>query len=106
SVTSMKGVEDEQEKNWVVDVLVEKGQSSLAPLTRYMKTADQLAFPLKALERIAMHDRIVQAIDDILASEKPGYARFPDRRIDAIKWFCEWKEATDDEILARVPPYL
>jgi hypothetical protein len=31
-VTSMKGVEDEQEKNWVVDVLVEKGGASIAPL--------------------------------------------------------------------------
>src|SRR4051794_18881241 len=26
-VTSMKGVEDEQEKSWVVDVLVEKGNA-------------------------------------------------------------------------------
>src|SRR5215510_12800922 len=46
-ITSMKGVEDEQEKNWVVDVLVEKGGASLAPLTRYMKSAEQLSFPLR-----------------------------------------------------------
>src|SRR5437870_3624791 len=68
-VTSMKGVEDEQEKNWVVDVLVEKGAMSLAPLVRYMKTAEQLAFPLKVVERIADHDKILQVVDEILASE-------------------------------------
>ena len=105
-VTSMKGVEDEQEKHWVVDVLVEKGGASLAPVTRYMKNADQLSFPLRVLERVADHDKIITIVDDIFASEKPGYARFPDRRIDLIKWFCEWKGATEEEVLARVLPYV
>jgi HEAT repeat protein len=105
-VTSMKGVEDEQEKNWVVDVLVEKGASAWQPLTRYMKGAEQLSFPLRALERTADHDRILKLVDEIFASEPPGYARFPDRRIDLIKWFTEWKDATEDEVLSRVLPYL
>jgi len=105
-VTSMKGVEDEQEKHWVVDVLVEKGGASLAPVTRYMKNADQLSFPLRVLERIADHDKILKIIDDVLASEPPGYARFPDRRIDVIKWFCEWNGATEEEVLSRVTPYV
>ena len=105
-VTSMKGVEDEQEKNWVVDVLVEKGGATLAPLVRYMKTAEQLAFPLRVLERIADHDRILKVVDEIFASEPPGYVRMPDRRIDLMKWFCEWKPATDDEVIPRIEPYL
>jgi hypothetical protein len=105
-VTSMKGVEDEQEKNWVVDVLVEKGGASWNPLTRYMKNAEQLSFPLRVLERIADHDKILSVVDQLFASEPPGYARFPDRRIDLIKWFTEWKGATEDEVLPRVLPYL
>src|SRR5215475_7239719 len=47
AITSLKGVEDEQEKHWVVDTLVGMGSAALAPLVRYMKTAEQLAFPLK-----------------------------------------------------------
>jgi hypothetical protein len=105
-VTSMKGVEDEQEKHWVVDVLVEKGGASWVPLTRYMKNADQLSFPLRVLERIADHDKIIKVVDDVLASEPPGYARFPERRIDVIKWFCEWKGATEEEVLSRILPYV
>jgi hypothetical protein len=105
-VTSMKGVEDEQEKNWVVDVLVEKGGASWAPLTRYMKSADQLSFPLRVLERIGDHDKILEVIDGLLASEPPGYARFPDRRIDVIKWLSEWNGATEDEVIERVTPYV
>ena len=50
-ITSNKGVEDEQEKHWVVNTLVEKGTVSLPPLVRYMKGADQLGFPLRVLER-------------------------------------------------------
>jgi hypothetical protein len=106
SITSLKGVEDEQEKNWVVDVLIEKGAMSFAPLVRYMKSADQLSFPLRVLERIADHDKILKVVDEILASEPPGYVRMPDRRIDLLKWFTEWKEATDDEVIPRVKPYL
>jgi hypothetical protein len=106
SITSLKGVEDEQEKSWVVDVLVEKGAMSLGPLVRYMKTAEQLAFPLKVLERLADHDKVLKVVDEILASEPPGYVRMPDRRIDLLKWFTEWKGATDDEMIPRVLPYL
>ena len=105
-VTSMKGVEDEQEKSWVVDVLVEKGAASLPALVRYMKNADQLSFPLRVLERVADHDKVIAVVDELFASEPPGYARFPDRRIDLIKWFTEWKGATEDEVISRVTPYL
>jgi hypothetical protein len=106
AITSLKGVEDEQEKNWVVDVLVEKGAMSLAPLVRYMKTAEQLSFPLRVLERVADHDKIIKVVDEILATEPPGYVRMPDRRIDLLKWFTEWKGGTDDEVIPRIKPYL
>ena len=106
AVTSTKGVEDEQEKSWCVDVLVQKDLQAVPAVRRYMKSAEQLSYPLKVLERIAPHDKIIEIVDELLKSEPPGYARFPERRIDLIKWFTEWKEATDDEILARVVPYL
>jgi hypothetical protein len=105
-VTSMKGVEDEQEKHWVVDTLVDKGPAALPAVRRYMKTADQLAYPLKVLERIADHDKILGVLDEIFTSEPPGYVRMPDRRIDVLKWLGEWKGATDDEVIPRVKPYL
>ncbi len=105
-ITSMKGVEDEQEKSWVVDVLVEKGSASLAPLVRYMKNADQLSFPLRVIERIADHDKQLAIADEIFKSEPPGYVRMPERRIDLVKWFTESKVMTDDEVISRVTPYL
>jgi hypothetical protein len=106
AITSTKGVEDEQEKLWVVETLVAKGGGALAPLVRYMKTAEQLAFPLKVLERIASHEQVLEVVDQLFASEPPGYVRMPDRRIDLLRWFTEWKPATDDELVSRVSPYV
>jgi hypothetical protein len=104
SITSQKGAEDEQEKHWVVDVLVEKG--SLPPVVRYMKQSDHLAFPLRVVERIGDHDKILEIVDALFASEPPGYVRMPERRIDLIRWFSDWKLATDEEVLSRLVPYL
>lgn len=106
AITSMKGVEDEAEKLWVVDTLVEKGDTALAPVVRYMKTAEQLAFPLRVLERIAARDKVLEVADELFASETPGYVRMPERRIDLLRWFSEWKPATDDEVISRFTPYV
>lgn len=105
SVTSTKGVEDEQEKNWVVDTLVAKGPAALAPLRRYLKSAEQLSFALRVLERIAEHDKVLEVVDELFASEPPGYTRLPERRIDLIRWLGEWKGATHDEVIGRLAPY-
>lgn len=130
-ITSLKGVEDEQEKSWVVDVLVEKGNAYpaaepgqtteqreagrkqnqervLAALVRFIKSSSELSlsYPLRVIEKVADHDKVIALVDQILESEPPGYARFPERRSDLIKWFCEWKGATDDEVIPRITPYL
>jgi hypothetical protein len=105
-ITSTKGVEDEVEKNWVVDTLVAFGPRALPPLVRYMTKAEQLAFPLKVLERIAPREKVLEVADSLFASEPPGYVRMPERRIDLIRWFSEWKPATDDELVARLAPYV
>jgi hypothetical protein len=71
-----------------------------------MKTAEQLSFPLRVLERIADRDKVIEVVDQLLASEPPGYVRMPERRIDLLRWFAEWKPATDDELISRFTPYV
>jgi hypothetical protein len=130
-VVALKGVEDEQEKSWVVDVLVEKGneyppaevgqtdaqreearkknrERVVGALKRYMKSSEENSpsYPLRVLGKVADHALVVTTIDDLLESEPPGYARFPDRRIDILKWFSEWKDASDEEVVTRLKPYV
>ena len=105
-ITSQKQVEDEQEKNWVVDVLVGFGAAALPPITRYVKHAEHLAFALKAVERIATPEQTLSIIDAILATEEPGYTRDPERRLDAIRWLGEQERIDAPERVKRIAPYL
>lgn len=105
-VTSQKQVEDEQEKNWVVDVLVGAGPSALPPVTRYVKSAPQLAFALKVVDRIATNDQLLTVVDAILATEEPGYTRDPERRLDVIRWLGELDKIPAAERVTRIAPYL
>jgi hypothetical protein len=106
AITSSRGVEDEQEKNWVVSALVEMGPVVLDPLRRYMSSAQQLSFALKVLEGIVPKPKVLEVIDELLAKEPPGYTRDPDRRIDIIRWLGEWNQLTDEDIVPRLVPYL
>lgn len=106
SMTSDKSIEDQQEKQWVVDALVEKAAAALPALRRYMKDALQLGYPLVVLGRIADPATVLDVIDELLAREEPGYTRDPMRKTDVIEWLGEWAPATDEQICRRVAPYL
>lgn len=101
-----KTIEDEQEKQWVYEVLVAAGEAALAPLTRYMKEAQSVAYPLRVLERIADPDTALRVVDELLATEEPGYTRDPSRRIQIIDWLADYRDADDAAVVARVAPYL
>jgi hypothetical protein len=103
TITSTKGVEDQDEKEQVLKMLV--ALNRLPPVVKFMKGSDFLAFPLRVVERVATHDEVLKTVDDLFAQEQPGYVRMPERRIDLIRWFGEWKGGTDDEVIARIAPY-
>ena len=107
SFASLKGVEDEQEKAWVVQVMVGLGERSLGPLRRYMKSSTAaIAYPLRILEDVASREQALALIDEILADEPPGYTKDTSKRIQIIDWLAEWRNGTDDDMVARVVPYL
>ena len=101
-----KTIEDQQEKQWVVDTLVSKGEAALPAVRRYMKEAQTLHYPLIVVGRVAPPAVALEIIDELLASEPPGYTRDPERRADVIAWLGEWDEADAREVCRRVSPYL
>ncbi|MEZ4399438.1 MAG: hypothetical protein R3B06_05445 [Kofleriaceae bacterium] len=105
SITSNNNVEDQQEKAWVVDVLVSKGAVVLAPLRRYMRNSAQLSYALAVLGQVGDQAQILEAVDEILADERPGYTRDPERRMDLIRFLGEWT-AGGAEVATRLVPYL
>ena len=106
TVVSHKGSEDEQEKQWVAESLIAKGELAFAPVRKYLLNHDQLGFGLKVLGQIVSKDRVLEVVDAIIAKEEPGYTRDPERRLDLIKWLGEWQGATADDVVPRLAPYL
>ena len=106
SYQSVKPIEDEQEKEWVVETLVGKGLTALGALRKYMETATSIALTLGILERIADKTKILEVVDELLGREEPGYTRDPTKRIQIIDWLGEWKPGEDQQVLSRIQPYL
>src|SRR6266545_5477459 len=101
-----KTIEDQQEKQWVVDTLVARGAAALPALRRYMKTAASLHYPLIVLGHVADPATVFDFIDEILADEPPGYTRDPERRTDVLSWLAEWEAGSNQDVARRILPYL
>jgi hypothetical protein len=103
---SLKGSEDEQEKAWVADVLIAKGEQSFGAVKKFLKNHAQLSYGLKVLGKIVDRDRALEVVDEILESEEPGYTRDPERKLDLMKWLGEWDGGLGEDMIPRIAPYL
>ncbi len=101
-----KTLQDEQEKEWVVENLSAKGDRVLPALRRYLKSSAQVAYPLRILERVGNPEQILDIVDEVLAGEDPGYTRDPNKRIQFLDWLRDWSVGSDEQIVSRVLPYL
>src|SRR5215831_18447139 len=79
-----KTIEDEQEKEWVFEVLVEKGETILPPLKKYLLTADSISWPLRLLDKIANKEQELSMLQEVLSHHEPGYERDPTKKIQLI----------------------
>ena len=98
-----KTIEDEQEKDWVFEVLVEKGASLLPSLKKYMRDADSISWPLRLLDKVADHETELAALQEILERHEPGYERDPTKKIQLLNHLAGFK---DKRVPPLVAPYL
>jgi hypothetical protein len=101
-----KSQEDEYEKRWVEDVLVELGDRALPPLRKFILNGESLSYPLRVLEKIAPPPRVLEILDELMQREEPGYTRHPEKKIQMLTWLGEWRGGEPAEITRRVAPYL
>ena len=92
-----KTIEDEQEKDWVFEVLVEKGVTILPALKKYLFTAESISWPLRLLDKVADREVELAMIKEILERHEPGYERDPTKKIQLLNHLGELKDG-------RVPP--
>jgi hypothetical protein len=99
-----KTIEDEQEKEWVFDTLVSKGEAALPAVKRYLISAESVSWPLRVLQKIApSKDAEVDMVAEVLTRHEPGYERDPTKKIQLIRHLGLMKHP---RAAALVAPYL
>jgi hypothetical protein len=98
-----KTIEDEQEKDYVFERLVEKGASILPPLKKYMFSADSISWPLRVLDRVANREQAFEILKEALDRHEPGYERDPTKKIQLLNHLAGFK---DPRVLPLLAPYL
>jgi len=98
-----KTIEDEQEKDWVFDVLSEKGITILPALKKYMREADSISWPLRLLDKVADRETELAALRELLDRHEPGYERDPTKKIQLLNHLAGLK---DKRVPALAAPYL
>jgi hypothetical protein len=99
-----KSIDDEQEKEWVFETLVSKGESALPAVKRYLAAADSVSWPLRVLQKVAPDkDTEADSVAEVLLRHEPGYERDPTKKIQLIRHLGLMKHKKSPEI---VVPYL
>jgi hypothetical protein len=99
-----KTIEDEQEKEWVFDTLVSKGESAVPAVKRYLISAESVSWPLRVLQKIApSKDAELDVVAEALSRHEPGYERDPTKKIQLVRHLGLMKHA---KAPALVAPYL
>ena len=98
-----KTIEDEQEKDWVFETLVDKGASIIPPIQKYLFSADSISWPLRLLDRVAGKEEELAVIKAVLERHEPGYERDPTKKIQLLNHLAALK---DDRAPPLVVPYL
>src|SRR6185369_12045454 len=99
-----KSIEDEQEKEWVFEMLVEKGAAVLPALKKYMVSADSISWPLRLLDNVVdPREGRIDVIAEVLARHEPGYERDPTKKIQLLTHLAGLKH---ERVSPLVAPYL
>ena len=99
-----KTIEDEQEKEWVFEMLVEMGAKALPALEKYMRAADSISWPLRLLDKVVdPKEGRIDVIARVLERHEPGYERDPTKKIQLLTHLAGLKHA---RVPALVAPYL
>jgi hypothetical protein len=98
-----KSIEDEQEKDYVFEVVCALGEKTIPALRRYLKEADSIAWGLKILQAVSSTDQLWDVLTDVLRRVEPGYERDPTRKLQLLTML---RELNDPRSSAIAIPFL
>jgi HEAT repeat protein len=92
---------DETEKEYVRDVLLERGASVIPYLIESIKTNDSITWQLHIFRELVSEDELLSSLLGIISEFDTEYEKNPQRKIQIIEALGEWKGEKVAEALKR-----
>lgn len=97
-------IADEDEKKWLVEQVVERGEAFAAPLENYIRTSQKLSYALRAYTRLKGSDAAVDFFVSVLEAYGPEDYRGLDAKLEIV-W--QLAEALDNpRVLPALMPFI
>jgi hypothetical protein len=95
AVNAEPSSEDEREKDWVCEALIDIGQTALPQIRRSLRTAESVSWIHRTLKQIVSPDEYKKELLEVLSDFDTEYERNPDRKLQTI---VALSETTGEEI--------
>jgi hypothetical protein len=95
--------EDEEERQYIFDLVLAKGEAALPSIRRYIREKEDLAYPLQLLERIAGREETRRFLLSVLDELTPEYDRAPQKKMQILLALGSYQ---DEEVVERLLPFL
>jgi hypothetical protein len=86
-------ITDQEEKDLAFEGIVGAGEAAVGPLVAFLRKADSISWPLKALDRIVSPEAVVEKLLALLADMDTEYERDPQRKIQILATLEERSDA-------------
>lgn len=100
-VNAEPSIEDEKEKEWVCDALIEIGEKALPRIRRALRSAESVNWVQRVLRNIVDEADYKQELLDVLDEFDTEYERNPDRKIQTVMALSELQGEDVAEKLIR-----
>ncbi len=77
TITSGNLEQDDQEKRWVRDLLIERGAPAVEPLKRFLRGHDEVTWAMEALKALLPEDELADFLFTVLGDGDPVMIRGP-----------------------------
>lgn len=87
-------ITDQEEKEETFRLIVETGEPAIEPVLAFLRrSADSLGWPLKLLDRLMPHERVVHELLELVGALDTEYSRDPSRKVQLLQALEERRDA-------------
>ncbi len=103
AVVAEPSIEDEKEKGWVYDAIVDVGRDALPQIRKSLRSAESITWVQRTLRSIVSLEEYKVELLDVLSDFDTEYERNPDRKLQTIMALADIQ---DSDVVAAITRFL